>query len=285
MSKISNSIDLAKASLGVLKQDKELAAIPLASAAACGVLAVLFGGAAYLTVEHVVNPAPGQNEYSASPLTWGVGVVGLFVIGLVAQFFAAVLVAGANERLEGGNPTLGRAFAKAGSRGSSIVGWSVVNSTVGLVLSFIRQNAGFLGAIATSLVGAAWNVVTWLAIPIIIVEGVGPIVAIKRSVLLLKQTWGENLIAQIGLGIVGMLVMLPGIIVFGLVTIAIPLLGLPLLFVYLAVVGSIMAALGAIYRTALYRFAVGLPTGEVFDDEVLAGAFRTKGQGKARFFR
>src|SRR4051812_14368098 len=109
MSKISNSMDLAKASLGVLKQDKELAAIPLASAASCGVLAVLFGGGAYLTVEHVVNPAPGQNEYSASPLTWAVGIVGLFVIGLVAQFFAAVLVAGANQRLEGGSPTLGSA--------------------------------------------------------------------------------------------------------------------------------------------------------------------------------
>ena len=285
MSKLSNSIDLAKSSLGVLKQDKELAAIPIVTVICCTIVAVLFGGAAYFTIDHVVNPRPGQNEYSATPVTWAVGIVGLFVIGVIAQFFAAVLIAGANERLEGGSPTLGSAFSKASSRGGSIVGWSVINSTVGLILSFIRENAGFLGAIATSLVGAAWNVVTWLAVPIIVVEGVGPIEAIKKSVHLLKQTWGENLIAQVGLGIVGFLVMLPGLIVFGIVTVAMPLVGIPLLVVYLAVVGSIMAALGAIYRTALYRFAVGLPAGDTFREEALAGAFRTKGGGARRFLR
>jgi len=285
MGKISNSMDLAKASLGVLKQDKELAAIPIASAVSCGIIAVLFGGGAYFTLEHVVNPAPGQNEYNASPLTYAVGIVGLFVIGMVAQFFAAVLVAGANERLEGGNPTLGSAFAKASSRGGSIIGWSAMNSTVGLILSFIRERAGFLGAIITSLIGAAWNIITWLAVPIIIVEGVGPIAAVKRSAQLLRQTWGENLLAQAGLGIVGLLVILPGVLVFGVVSVVIPLVGIPLLVLYIGIVASILTALGAIYRTALYRFAVGLPIGETFPEQALAGAFRAKGSGPSRFLR
>ena len=51
------------------------------------------------------------------------------VIGIVAQFFGAVLVAGANERLEGGNPTIASAFAKASSRFGSILGWAVINAT------------------------------------------------------------------------------------------------------------------------------------------------------------
>jgi len=277
MGMFSNSMSLAKTSLGVLKQDKELVAIPIASAVSCAVVALVFGGAAFLTLDHVANPLPDQAEYSAAPLTWVVGIVGIFVIGLVAQFFGAVLVAGANERLEGGNPTLGSAFAKATSRGGSILGWSVINSTVGVVLSAIRENAGFLGAIITSLVGAAWNVITWLAIPIIIVEGIGPIAAIKRSAMLLKQTWGENLIAQGGLGIIGLLAMLPGIVVFGLISMALPFLGIPLLFIYLAIVGAILAALGSIFRTALYRYAVGLPNGEIFDEQQLVGAFKVKG--------
>ena len=277
MGMFSNSMSLAKTSLGVLKQDKELVAIPIASAVSCAVVAVVFGGAAFLTLDHIANPLPDQAEYSAGPLTWAVGIVGLFVIGLVAQFFGAVLVAGANERLEGGSPTLGSAFSKAASRGGSILGWSVINSTVGVVLSAIRENAGFLGAIITGLIGAAWNVITWLAIPIIIVEGIGPIAAIKRSAHLLKQTWGENLIAQGGLGIIGLLAMLPGIIVFGLVSVALPFLGIPLLFIYLAIVGAILAALGSIFRTALYRYAVGLPNGSGFDELQLAGAFKVKG--------
>jgi hypothetical protein len=214
-----------------------------------------------------------------------VGIVGLFVIGMIAQFFAAVLVAGANERLEGGNPTLGSAFAKASSRSGSIIGWSAMNSTVGIILSFIRERAGFLGVIVTSLIGAAWNIITWLAIPIIVVEGIGPIAAVKRSAQLLKQTWGENIIAQAGLGLVGLVVMLPGILVFGVVSAVIPLVGIPLLVLYVVIVAAVMAALGAIYRTALYRYAVGLPNGEVFPEQALAGAFRTKGSGVTRFLR
>jgi hypothetical protein len=276
MGKFSNSKDLAVASLGVLKQDKELAVIPLASAITCGVIAILVGGSAYFTLDHIANPAPGQNEFSPTPLTWAVGIVGLIIIGMVGQFFAATLIAGANQRLEGGHPTIRTAISGASARTGSILGWSLINSTVGVVLQAIREKAGFLGDIIVGFIGAAWNVVTWLVLPIIIVEGIGPIAAIKRSAVLLKSTWGENLIAQMGLGLIGLLVMLPGILVFGAVTLIIPFVGIPLLIVWFAVVGSIMAALGAIYRTALYRFAVGLPTGDVFTADELSGAFAVK---------
>ena len=149
----------------------------------------------------------------------------------------------------------------ARTRLGAILGWSVLNLTVGLILNAIRDRAGFLGDIAAGVLGAAWNVITWLVVPVIVVEGTGPITSAKRSAVLLKQTWGENLIAQAGLGIIGVLVMLPGLLVFGAVSFVIPLLGLPLLLIYVAVAGSVLAALGGIYRTALYRYAVGMPTG------------------------
>jgi hypothetical protein len=85
-----------------------------------------------------------------------------------------------------------------------------------------------------------------------------------------------------GLGLVGFLVMLPGILVFGAVSFAIPLAGIPLLIIWIAVIGSIMSALGAIYRTALYRFAVGLPNGAAFSNEELVGAFAVKKSRSAR---
>ena len=104
MGRFSNSLDLAKASLAVLKQDKELAAIPLASTVTNAVVAVAFGGGAYLTLQHVTDPQPGQSTLSPTPFTYVVGIVGLVLIALIAQFFAAVLVAGADERLGGGRP-------------------------------------------------------------------------------------------------------------------------------------------------------------------------------------
>jgi hypothetical protein len=279
MGKLSNSISLAKESFSVLKQDKELAAIPLVSAITCGVVALAVGGAMLLTVDQVASTVDGQDDFAATPATWVVGIVGLFILGMIAQFFAATLVAGANERLEGGNPTLGSAISKASTRVAPVLGWAALNSTVGVVLNAIRDKAGFIGDIVVGMIGAAWGVVTWLVLPIIIVEGIGPIAAVKRSAVLLKSTWGENLFAQMGLGLVGFLVMLPGILLFGAVSFAIPLAGIPLLIIWIAVIGSIMSALGAIYRTALYRFAVGLPTGEAFSNAELVGAFAVKKSG------
>jgi hypothetical protein len=282
MGKLSNSIGLAKESLSVLKQDKELAAIPLVSAITCGVVALVVGGGMLLTVDKIADPVAGQDDFAATPATWVVGIFGLFILGMIAQFFAATLVAGANERLEGGSPTLRSAISKASTRVAPVLGWAALNSTVGVVLNAIRDKAGFIGDIVVGMIGAAWGVVTWLVLPIIIVEGIGPIAAVKRSAVLLKSTWGENLFAQMGLGLVGFLVMLPGILVFGAVSFAIPLAGIPLLIIWVAVIGSIMSALGAIYRTALYRFAVGLPTGEAFSNEELVGAFAVKKSRSAR---
>ncbi len=276
MGKFANSKALAGASFGVLKSEKKLAAIPAVSAITCGIIAVAVGGGVVLTADFIANPAPGQDDFSLTPASWAIGIVGLFIIGLVSQMFAATLIAAANERLNGGSFTMGQAFSKATTRTPSILGWSAINSTVGLVLQAIRDKAGFLGDLAAGLIGAAWNVVTWLVLPIIIIEGIGPIAAIKKSANLLKSTWGENLFAQAGIGLIGFLLMLPGILIFGGLSFVLPIVGIPLLFIWVVVISCLMSALGAIYRTALYRFAVGLPNGDVFTQEELSGAFKPK---------
>jgi hypothetical protein len=276
MGKFANSKALAGASFGVLKSEKKLAAIPAVSALTCGVIAVAVGGGVVLTADFIANPAPGQDDFSLTPVSWVIGIVGLFIIGLVSQMFAATLIAAANERLNGGSYTMGQAFSKATTRTPSILGWSAINSTVGLVLQAIRDKAGFLGDVAAGLIGAAWNVVTWLVLPIIIIEGIGPIAAIKKSANLLKTTWGENLFAQAGIGLIGFLLMLPGILIFGGLSFVLPVVGIPLLFIWVVVISCLMSALGAIYRTALYRFAVGLPNGDAFTQDELSGAFKPK---------
>lgn len=285
MSKLSNSVDLAKTSLAVLNKDKVLAVIPLVSSITCGILVLLFGAGAYASLETGSSPAAGSSaaSSSATPATFAIGIVGILVVGFVAQFFTGVLVAGANERLEGGDPTFGSAFAKAGSRAGALFGWAAVNATVGTVLQAIRERAGVLGLAVSWLAGAAWTVITWLVVPVIIVEGLGPIAAIKKSAHLLKQTWGENLIAQIGLGALGFLLALPGMVVAGLLWLVAPVVSIIVFFLWIVVTGTLMAALGAIYRTALYRYAAGLPTGEGFSQEMLAGAFGTKGGITGRF--
>jgi hypothetical protein len=64
--------------------------------------------------------------------------------------------------------------------------------------------------------------------------------------------------------------------VFGALSAVLPVVGIPLLLIYLAVVFTVLAALGAIFRTALYRYAVGLPVGDAFSGPMLASSFGAK---------
>lgn len=192
-------MELAKSSWGVLKSDKELAVIPVVSFITTGVVVALFGGTGYFTLNTVVDSQTGVEELQPTPVTWVVGVIGYLAITFVVTFFGAVLVSGAYQRLTGGDPSLGSAFSQATSRIGAIFLWSMLTGTVGLILQAIKDKAGPLGAIVVSLVGMAWEIVTWLAVPVVIVEGTGPISSLKRSAGLFKKTWGENLIAQGGL--------------------------------------------------------------------------------------
>src|SRR6185295_11694320 len=101
----------------------------------------------------------------------------------------------------------------ANSRLHRILPWALLSATISVIIEAIEERFGFLGQIIGSLIGAAWNVVTFLSVPIIVFEDLGPINALKRSGHLLKQTWGENLAAQIGLGLLGLIAFLPGIAV------------------------------------------------------------------------
>ena len=111
----------------VLNKDKVLAAIPLISSVVCGVVLLVFGaGALAATGRAKDTRAPGTDRLQRHARHLGDRHRrACFVVGFIAQFFTAVLIAGANERLEGGNPTIGSAFGKASSRVGSILGWAV----------------------------------------------------------------------------------------------------------------------------------------------------------------
>lgn len=284
MGRFQTSVELAKSSWAVLRKDKQLAAIPVLSFFVTLAVTAVMGGAVYLTFKTVpatvqsgdftTSPTAGTT-LQPTPVTYVVGVLAYVVITFAVTFFTAALVAGAYQRLTGSDPTLGSAFGAAGARLPQIFLWSLVLSTVGLLIQAIESRFGVVGAIVARGIGMAWNIVTWLAIPVIIAEGTGPIDSLKRAGGLFKKTWGENLIAQGGLGLLGFLAFLPGLLVGGLLATVVPVLGIAIIVVWLAVTATIMSALNGIFRTALYLYAAGEPVAW-FDDRVLAGAFRRK---------
>lgn len=281
MGRISNSVSIAKASWSVLKAEKELAVLPVLGFLATAVVMGAFAGLAFITVGQTTTA--GTTDYNPTPLTYAVGVIAYFVATAIGMFFLAALVSGAHQRLTGGEASIGSALSGAAKRFPQLLAWSALVATVGLILQAIEERAGFVGVIVANLVGMAWQIVTWLAVPVIIVEGTGPIASLKSAAGLFKKTWGENLIAQGGLGLLGFLVALPGIVVgLGLVAIGEPatfVLGTAVLVLWVAAVAIVISSLNGIFRTALYLYA---STGEVpqaFPRESIESAFRTKDKG------
>jgi hypothetical protein len=92
--------------------------------------------------------------------------------------------------------------------------WAVVSATVTLVLNQLERQ-GIIGQIVATFVGMAWNLVTFLTVPILVIEDLGVGAALRRSKDLFKRTWGENVIGQGGLGLVGVLLMLLAVLPVG----------------------------------------------------------------------
>jgi hypothetical protein len=258
MTRMQRSWALAKASWAVLKSEKGLAWLPVLSFLGSVLVAAVIGIAVWATLgkDTGIN---GQDEYSTNIATWALAAVAYVGVAFVQTYFLAALVAGANDRLQGRDTTIGAALSVANTRLHRILPWAIVSATVSIIMEVIEERLGFLGPIIAGLIGAAWNVVTFLTVPIIVFEDAGPVNALKRSGHLLRQTWGENIAAQIGLGLIGLVAFIPGLVLIG-AGVAVGGVGAFLLIVvaavYLAIAASVLAALSGIYRTALYRYAV-----------------------------
>ena len=101
---------------------------------------------------------------------------------------------------------------------------------------------------------------------------------------LLKETWGENLIGQVGIGLVGFVAALPGILVGGLIIWVgasaniVPLvwLGVVLLVLWVLGVSLFFSALKSVFQAVLYRYATGNEVAEGFETLGIEEAFISK---------
>lgn len=277
-------MEIAKASWAVLKSDKQLVWLPVLSFLATVVVAGVLAGLVFLTRAH---DATGHTRIG--PAGYVVGVVGYFAIAFVGVYFLGALVAAADEVLRGGHPTVGTALQASNQRLHRLLPWAILTATVTIILNAIERNGGWVGRIVGSLLGLAWSVLTFLTVPIIMLEDLGPGNALKRSKELFTKTWGENLMLNFGLGALGFLVMLPAFAVaaIGVATgvTAIIVIAVAVAIAWFAVAQAVIAALSGIFRAALYRYAADGVVPVPFQGTALPQAFAPrKGDGTARRF-
>jgi hypothetical protein len=164
-----------------------------------------------------------NNSYD-EPVLYALVFAFYFVSILIAVYFNAGLISCALEAFVGRQPSLRAGLAAATRRLPQILGWALVAATVGLLLNVVQgilmDRLGFLGSLLGGLLEVARAVVTYFVVPVLVVEGVGPIEAVKRSSAILMRTWGESVGGEGGLGLISVLLVLPAMLVFALVAAA-----------------------------------------------------------------
>ena len=202
----------------------------------------------------------------------------------VIVFFNAGLTACALKVVSGEEPSIGYGFSMAAKRLPQIVAWALLSAVIGVVLKIIENANEKVGYWVAALLGSAWTALTYFVVPVLVMDGVGPILAIKLSLKTLKGTWGEALIGKFSLGMLSFLIMLPFLIIVGVLfamafasgnMVNIVLAG-TLGVAVIIIVCAFNSAADVIFKALLYNYATGRSVPSKIDTSNFNAAFAHK---------
>ncbi len=270
---------MTKQSAAVLAKDKVLVLFPLLSGAASILVIASFivpvvTTGAWKSLQHQRQFTPAEYVYL---------FLFYFANYFVTIFFNCARMGSANMALAGGRATLSDGIGIAMQRLGRIIMWALVASTVGLLLRTLQERAGRIGRILIALMGAAWSIMTYFILPVIVFEDQDVFEGVRRSVYLVKKTWGEGVIKGLTffvIGLLGVFVMFGGGIAGMMIH---PLVGVLFMIVFFMMLVTVISAMNGIYTVALYRYACHGAVAEGFSPELIQGAFVEKKKTKFGF--
>jgi len=281
----SRSWEMISQSYAVLKKQKTLVVFPILSGIACLIVAVSFIAPILAMPDLFQKVARKGGDPEARNWIFAIGgFLFYFINYFIIIFFNAALAACAVMHFKGIDPTLGDGLSAAGRRLPQILGWAFVAATVGMILRAIQDRSEWIGKLIVGFLGLAWTAVTYLVVPVLAVEGKGPIDALKRSGELLRRTWGEGLAGGLTMGLVGFLLTLPGLLLIfagamggaAMQNMMLGGIGIALGVIYLVVISIVLSTLKQIYIAGLYLYAAEgvMPNG--FSPDLVQEAFHKK---------
>jgi hypothetical protein len=268
--RLSRGWQLTKVSWATLRSDRSLGAFPVLAAIAGLLLAAAFGApAALLYGDDMTVPAII------------LAAIGIYAITFAAVFFNVALAGAAAQVLDGEDATVASGMAVARANIRAVAGWAAMVATVNIIVRALQDRAGPLGDILLGGLLVAWNLVTFLAVPVIAAEGTGPITTLKRAAHIFRARWGEQVTGQFAIGgLIFLIAILPALVVAGLGVLSGNVVAMAITITVAAVVIIIAmivsAALSQIFAVALYRYAVGEGSTGRFTETHFAAAIRPR---------
>jgi hypothetical protein len=265
MGRIQRGWRLSVLAFGVVRGDSTLLVIALFGGLAALLAALAFGIPAALLYD--------REEHAVASI---LAVLGAYAATFLSVFFGVALAAAGAKVLDGENATFSDGIAAARSRVGPIAGWALVLLTVNLVISLIRERAGVAGEAIAGVAGVAWSLATFLVIPVLALEGLGPWAALKRSAALFRERWGEQITGNVAIGgIFALLGIVPAVVIgwlgwiSGSNALQYVLFGVAIALVVVAVV--LAQTVGSVFSVALYRYAAtGAPSGPFSEQDLRA---------------
>jgi hypothetical protein len=251
MGTLDRTWGLYKQSFNILSADAEIVLFPVMSAVSAVLLAAGFFYPLYRSgLFKGLDPQNLPWEIYAILFIW------YFLNYLVIVFFNSALVGCANMRLSGGDPKVRDGFRIAFQRIDKIVAWAFVAATVGVVLDTIRNKSNKLvGRLIAGGLGIAWTLVTYLIIPVIILEDRTTYDSIQRSAELFRKRWGEQIAGNFGFGVLNLILLLPALLIALLLFKVDPVLAVIFAIWYIVILAAITSAVRGVFTVVLYRYA------------------------------
>ncbi|HLP15796.1 MAG TPA: DUF6159 family protein, partial [Bacteroidota bacterium] len=194
MNVFSRSWMITKLTFSVINKDRELIGFALLSFSFSAIFSIAM-------IFPSVLPSLLQNGFDKESLEvyqYLILLLTYFGLAFIATFFNVCVVYTTKVRFEGGDATFGESLRFAFSRLWIITQWSLLSASVGLILRLLHDLASRLGKageivakIIIGLLGMAWSIMTIFVVPVLVYEGRSPVDAIKRSIDVIKKTWGE----------------------------------------------------------------------------------------------
>jgi hypothetical protein len=254
-SRLRTGLTLARDSVTLLRDHPRLLWFPVVAGVTGGAFFVLaFGGAVGL----VPLLALGENGGLLVLAAVAVGFVGA---SFLTVLFTAGLMFATRDVVEGREPSVRAGLSAAWQHKRTLFAWALVSTIVGAILRGLQESDNLGAVLVGGLLSVSWAVVTYFVVPVAIFEDEDIRGVVGRSVDIVRDTWGESLGAEFGLGLVWAVCFLALAVVAGLaflltssvevaVAVALPLA---------AVAFVVASTLNGIAKVALYEYAT---TGE-----------------------
>jgi hypothetical protein len=167
-----------------------------------------------------------------------------------------------SDLLDGREPSARQALALVRRRLGVIIAWTIVLWTIGAILKLIQDRVPLGARIVAWLLDVAFSIATIFVVPILAAEGRGPRATFNRSTELVRSRFGELVVGSMAIGVGSGVASVPFIVLFAIAVGTGGAVGTTfavLAFAYLLALAAFTSSLDYVFRTVLYRDAVGLP--------------------------